>query len=243
MAVVAPFRIDIPERALVDLRERLGQVRWPEAETVMDWSQGVPTAYMRELCDYWRADYDWRRVERQLNQLAQFRIELDGLQIHFVHVRSPHEDAMPLLMTHGWPGSIIEFLKVIGPMTDPPAYGGEASDAFHVVCPSLPGYGFSDKPAAPGWGVEKIASLWEELMARLGYERFGAQGGDWGGVITMELGARGSARLAGIHVNTPLADPAALRQLGELTAQEEKALASFAYYRRWDSGYSRQQST
>jgi len=243
MAVVAPFRIDIPVRALVDLRERLGQVRWPEAETVMDWSQGVPTAYMRELCDYWRADYDWRRVERQLNQLAQFRIELDGLQIHFVHVRSPHEDAMPLLMTHGWPGSIIEFLKVIGPMTDPPAYGGEASDAFHVVCPSLPGYGFSDKPAATGWGVEKIASLWEELMARLGYERFGAQGGDWGGVITMELGARGSARLAGIHVNTPLADPAALRQLGELTAQEEKALASFAYYRRWDSGYSRQQST
>src|ERR1700722_12267993 len=176
MAVITPFRIEIPERALVDLRERLAGVRWPEDQTVADWSQGVPTAYMRELCDYWRTDYDWRRVERQLNELPQFRVALDGLPIHFVRVRSPREDALPLLITHGWPGSIIEFLKVIGPLTDPPAYGGEASDAFHVVCPSLPGYGFSDKPTATGWGVEKTASAWGRLMNRLGYERYGAQG-------------------------------------------------------------------
>jgi pimeloyl-ACP methyl ester carboxylesterase len=243
MTDVAPFRIEIPEDALVDLRERLASTRWPEAQTVKDWSQGVPIAYLRELCDYWSSQYDWRRLERQLNAIPQFRTELDGLQIHFLHATSPHDDALPLLVTHGWPGSIIEFLKVIGPLTDPEAHGGEASDAFHVVCPSLPGYGFSDKPAAAGWGVERIARAWEKLMARLGYERYGAQGGDWGGAITMELGARGGEQLVAVHVNTPLADPAALRELGELTDKEQEALASFKYYRRWDSGYSKQQST
>jgi pimeloyl-ACP methyl ester carboxylesterase len=243
MTAVTPFRIEIPETTIVDLRERLARTRWPEAQTVEDWSQGIPLAYVRELCDYWSSEYDWRLLEQRLNGIPQFRTELDGLQIHFLHARSPHEGALPLLVTHGWPGSVVEFLKVIGPLTDPTAYGGEAGDAFHVVCPSLPGYGFSDKPAAAGWGVERIAIAWEELMSRLGYERYGAQGGDWGGVITMELGARGREPLAGIHVNTPLADPAALAPLGEPTEQEQAALASFAHYRRWDAGYSKEQST
>jgi pimeloyl-ACP methyl ester carboxylesterase len=170
-------------------------------------------------------------------------MEIDGLGIHFLHVRSPHEDALPLVMTHGWPGSVVEYLKVVEPLTDPTAHGAEARDAFHVVCPSLPGYGFSDKPAAAGWGVPRIAAAWAELMGRLGYERYGAQGGDWGASVTMALGMTGSPALAGIHVNMPLADPAALGTLGELTEREQTALASFAQYNKWDSGYSKQQST
>jgi len=165
------------------------------------------------------------------------------LGIHFLHSRSPHPDALPLLITHGWPGSVVEFLQVIGPLCDPPAHGGDASDAFHVVCPSLPGYGFSDKPTAPGWGVERIAQTWAQLMARLGYDRYGAQGGDWGASVTMALAGHDSEHLAGIHLNMPLADPAALVQLGELTEHEQAALATFAHYQQWESGYSKQQST
>ena len=239
MTAFEPFRIEISDAALADLRGRLARTRWPESETVDDWSQGIPVAYVRELCDYWAVEYDWRATERRLNAIPQFRTELDGLQIHFLHARSTHEDALPLLITHGWPGSVIEFLEVIDPLTDPTAHGGERGDAFHVVCPSLPGYGFSDKPATAGWGVGRIASAWTKLMARLGYERYGVQGGDWGGVVTMQIGAGGGEQLAGIHVNTPLADPNALRELGELTVQEQAALASFARYRRWDSGYSK----
>jgi hypothetical protein len=156
---VVPFRIEIPEADLRDLRERLARTRWPEAETVTDWSQGVPLSYLRELCRYWADGYRWRATEQRLNSFPQFRTEIDGLGIHFVHVRSPHPEAFPLVITHGWPGSIVEFGKVIGPLTDPTAYGGEAADAFHLVCPSLPGYGFSDKPTQPGWGVERIAGL------------------------------------------------------------------------------------
>src|SRR5689334_11933121 len=192
-----PFVVEVADEALADLRERLARTRWPESETVEDWSQGLPLAYARELCEYWRTDYDMRRVEARLNAWPQFRIDIDGLGIHFLHVRSPHDDAMPLLLTHGWPGSVIEFLEVLGPLVDPVARGGDARDAFHVVCPSLPGYGFSDKPSRPGWGTERIADAWAELMARLGYERYGAHGGDWGSIITMLLGLGDAEHLAG----------------------------------------------
>ena len=188
---VTPFRLDVPEAELDDLRERLRRTRWPEAETVNDWTQGVPNAYLQDLCRYWADEYDWRPTEARLNELGQFRTEVDGLGIHFIHVRSPHASALPLVLTHGWPGSVVEFLKVIGPLTDPVAHGGDAADAFHVVCPSLPGYGFSDKPAETGWGVERIAASWAQLMARLGYDRYGAQGGDWGAGVTASIGAAG----------------------------------------------------
>jgi pimeloyl-ACP methyl ester carboxylesterase len=178
VADVRPIRLAVPEAELRDLRDRLGRTRWAEPATVDDWSQGVPLEYLRELCRYWADGYDWRALEARLNRLGQFRTELDGLGIHFLHVRSPQPGALPLVLTHGWPGSVVEFLKVIGPLTDPVAHGGEAGDAFHVVCPSLPGYGFSDKPDRPGWGVERIARAWAALMARLGYDRYGAQGGD-----------------------------------------------------------------
>ena len=176
---ILPFRVEIDDSALLDLRNRLRHTRWPETETVQDWSQGVPLEYLRELCHYWAEDYDWRARETRLNALPQFRTDIDGLGIHFLHIRSPHPHALPLVMTHGWPGSVVEFLGVIGPLTDPVAHGGSATDAFDVVCPSLPGYGFSDKPTQPGWNVEQIARAWSELMARLGYDRYGAQGHDW----------------------------------------------------------------
>jgi pimeloyl-ACP methyl ester carboxylesterase len=239
---VAPFRIEIPQDALGDLRERLARTRWPEAETVTDWSQGVPLSYLRELCRYWADGYDWRATEKRLNSLPQFRTEIDGLGIHFVHVRSPHPEAFPLVITHGWPGSILEFLKVIGPLADPTAYGGEAADAFHLVCPSLPGYGFSDKPTQPGWGVDRIANAWAQLMARLGYQRYGAQGGDWGTSVSTRLGQHDPEHVAGIHLNPPLAapDPATF---ANLTEREHAALASLDHSAEWDSGYSQEHAT
>jgi pimeloyl-ACP methyl ester carboxylesterase len=239
---VTPFRIEIPEADLRDLRERLEGTRWPEEETVEDWSQGVPLAYLQELCRYWAQEYDWRSTEARLNALPQFRTEIDGLRIHFVHVRALHPDALPLVITHGWPGSIVEFEKVIGPLTDPTAHGADAADAFHVVCPSLPGYGFSDKPTKPGWGVERIASAWIRLMARLGYDRYGAQGGDWGTSVSTSIGQQDPDHVAGIHLTPPLAppDPATL---DDLTKQEQAALASLEHAREWESGYSAEQST
>ena len=174
------FRIDVPQSELDDLRDRLRRSRWPERETVDDWSQGVPLAYLQEVCRYWAEDYDWRDREARLNRFPQFRTVLDGLGVHFVHVRSRHAQAWPLLMTHGWPGSVVEFQKVIEPLTDPE----DPADAFHVICPSLPGYGFSDKPTRPGWSVERIGMAWAALMARLGYDRYFAQGGDWGAAVT-----------------------------------------------------------
>jgi len=240
---ITPFQIAVEEQQLTDLRERLARTRWPERETVTDWSQGIPLVYLQELCEHWREHYDWRRTEAALNGIEQFTTELDGLPIHFLHARSPHDDALPLLITHGWPGSIMEFSKVIGPLTDPPAHGGQPEDAFHVICPSLPGYGFSGKPAAPGWNAERIAAAWAQLMARIGYQRYGAQGGDWGAIVTMALGGVDADHLAGIHLNMALADPNALAGLGELTEREQAALASFAHYAQWDSGYSTQQST
>jgi pimeloyl-ACP methyl ester carboxylesterase len=239
---VTPFRIAIPDDELLDLRERLRRTRWPDAETVEDWSQGVPRAYMQELCRYWADEYDWRKTETRLNAHPQFRTEIDGLGIHFLHVRSPHADALPLVVTHGWPGSVVEFLKVIGPLTDPVAHGGDAADAFHVVCPSLPGYGFSDKPTRPGWGLERIAAAWIELMARLGYKRYGAQGSDWGTSISAAIGQRDAERVVGIHLTPPLAppDPATL---DDLTERERSALASLEHSADWDSGYSQEQAT
>ena len=183
-AEITPFAIDVPQTELDDLAERLRRTRWADAETVDDWSQGIPLSYTQELCGYWADDYDWRAREAALNRFPQFRTEIDGLGVHFLHVRSPHEDALPLVISHGWPGSIVEFHKVIEPLTDPTAHGGDASDAFHVVAPSLPGFGFSDKPSAPGWGVQRIADAFSSLMARLGYDRYAAQGGDWGAMIT-----------------------------------------------------------
>ena len=237
-----PFRLAVPDAELADLRDRLRRTRWPEAETVDDWSQGIPLAYVQELCAHWADGYDWRSTEARLNALGQERVVIDGLGIHLLHVRSPHPDALPLVLTHGWPGSVVEFLDVIGPLTDPPAHGGDAADAFHVVCPSLPGYGFSDKPTAPGWNVERIARAWAELMARLGYDRYGAQGGDWGAMVTATLGAVDPDHLAGVHVNMPVAGPPAGGG-PDLTAAELAALAPYEEHRRWGTGYSKQQST
>jgi pimeloyl-ACP methyl ester carboxylesterase len=239
---VEPFRIDVPETELDDLRERLKVARWPERETVDDWSQGVPLDYLRELCAYWADGYDWRRAEARLNVLPGYRTEIDGLGIHLLHVRSPHSNALPLVMTHGWPGSIVEFLKVIEPLTDPAAHGGDPADAFHVVCPSLPGYGFSDKPERPGWGVERIAAAWAELMARLGYERYGAQGSDWGTSVSALIGQRDPDHVAGIHLMPPLAppDPATF---DNLTDAERAALASLEHAAEWESGYSTEHAT
>jgi pimeloyl-ACP methyl ester carboxylesterase len=200
---IRPFHIHFPEKDLVDLRHRLAATRWPEKETVADDTQGVPLATMRELVRHWQADYDWRKVEARLNALPQFITEIDGLDIHFIHVRSKHENALPLIVTHGWPGSVIEQLKIIDPLANPTAHGGSASDAFHLVIPSLPGYGFSGKPTETGWDPGRIARAWIVLMKRLGYAHFVAQGGDWGSPICHEMGKLATPELLGIHVNLP----------------------------------------
>ena len=242
MSEITPVRVEVPDAALDDLRARLRATRWPEPETVDDWSQGAPLAYVQDVCRYWADGYDWRAFEAQLNGFAHFRTQIDGLGIHFLHVRSREADAIPVIMTHGWPGSIVEFVKVIGPLTDPVAHGGRASDALHVVCPSLPGYGFSDKPARAGWGIDRIADAWATLMARLGYDRYGAQGGDWGAIVTTALGGRDPEHCLGIHLNMPLAFPTA-EDLQDLTPRDEHALARAKHYDVHDSGYAKQQST
>jgi pimeloyl-ACP methyl ester carboxylesterase len=239
---VAPFLVEIPQVVLDDLSERLARTRWPEKETVGDWSQGIPLSYVQNLCAYWAEEYDWRVRETYLNSFPQFRTTIDGLGLHFVHVRSSYRDALPLVLTHGWPGSIVEFLKVIGPLVDPLAHGGDPADAFDVVCPSLPGYGWSDKPSQPGWGVERIADAWATLMGRLGYERYGAQGGDWGAGITRHLAQRHPSHVVGIHLNMVVVTPDP-ETMDDLTERERAALESMRHYADYDSGYLRQQST
>jgi pimeloyl-ACP methyl ester carboxylesterase len=205
---VRPFKVDIPDEALEDLRRRIEATNWPEKETVTDASQGVPLAMIQKLARHWATDYDWRTCEARLNALPQFITEIDGLDIHFLHVRSQHEDALPLIVNHGWPGSIIEQLKLIDPLVNPTAHGADATDAFHVVVPSMPGYGFSGKPTSPGWGPERMARAWAGLMGRLGYPRYVAQGGDWGAFVVDQMGLRAPAGLLAIHTNMPATVPA-----------------------------------
>jgi pimeloyl-ACP methyl ester carboxylesterase len=240
-STVAAFKYTAPQSALDDLRRRLANTRWPERETVMDWSQGVPLAKLRALVDYWRTRYDWRRCEKTLNGFAQYVTAIDGLDFHFLHVRSRHERALPLIITHGWPGSVVEFLKVIGPLTDPTAHGGTAEDAFHVVAPSLPGFGFSGKPSASGWKAERIARAWAELMRRLGYDRYVAQGGDWGALVTTRLAQQRPAGLVAIHLNFPqvIPDPIPAAQ----TAAEQRAVDDLARFQSQDFGYYQLQMT
>src|SRR4029078_12469709 len=200
---VRPFRVNVPEADLTDLRKRVSATKWPERETVSDASQGVQLATMQKRARSWATDYDWRKCEAKLNAVPQFMTEIDGLDIHFIHVRSDHEDALPLIVTHGWPGSIVEQLKIIDPLSNPTAHGASASDAFHLVIPSMPGYGFSGKPTRTGWGPDHIARAWVELMQRLGYTRYVASGGDWGGQITDLMGAQAPGGVIGIHTNFP----------------------------------------
>src|SRR6266478_3426472 len=240
---VTPFKVHVPQAALDDLKKRLGNARWPNKEPVTDWSQGVPLAKAQALVEYWRTRYDWGRVESTLNGLPQFRTQIDGLGIYFIHVRSKHENALPIILTHGWPGSIIEFLQVIGPLTDPTAHGGKADEAFHVVIPSLPGFGFSDKPTEVGWRLPRIANAWAALMARLGYSRYVAQGGDWGAGVTSWMAKQREPRLAAIHLNLPILFPPPPPPPAGYTAVEQAALAQLGKYGSDGSGYASIQGT
>ena len=241
MTDLRSLTITITDEVISDLKNRLALTRWPEQETVTDWTQGVPLAYQQSLMDYWANDYDHQRLANRLNAYENFVTEVNGLDIHFLHVRSSHDHARPLLLSHGWPGSIVEFLKVIGPLTEPQAHGLDATQAFHLVIPSLPGYGFSGKPTQTGWSVEKMAETFALLMARLGYDRYLAQGGDWGSAITTAIGRQDPEHCIGIHLNmiTVPPDPSA----DDLTEQELSGLAGLAHYQEWDSGYSKQQAT
>jgi pimeloyl-ACP methyl ester carboxylesterase len=244
-AAVRPFRVRFPPGALDDLRRRLAATRWPDRETVADQSQGARLASIRQLVDHWRSGYDWRRVEARLNALPQFITEIDGLDIQFAHVRSRHPDALPLIMTHGWPGSVIELLKVVGPLTDPTAHGGRAEDAFHLVLPSLPGFGFSGKPDHAGWGPDRIARAWDVLMKRLGYTRYVSQGGDWGALVAEVMGRQAPAGLLGIHVNLPATVPPEIQKAlaagdpapAALSADEKAAFDALGTFFTKRSGY------
>jgi epoxide hydrolase len=236
------FRLDVPGAALDDLRARLANTRWPEPQTVHGSEQGVPLEDAKALCAYWREVYDWRRCEAKLNALGQYRSTIDGLRVHFLHVRSPEADALPLILTHGWPGSVVEFLKVLGPLSNPAAHGGDSRHAFHVVVPSLPGYGFSDRPSEQGWSVQRIAKAWVELMRRLGYQRFVAQGGDWGSAVTSAMATAKAPGLAAIHLNFVIATPQP-EDLATLSDSEKAALADLKRFTTEGQGYSVLQST
>ncbi len=239
---ITPFQINVQADELEDLKLRLNHTRFPDKETPQDWTQGIPLSYMQEIRDYWQDSYDWSAREALLNRFPGFKTVIQGLEIHFLHIRSSHEDAQPLLLTHGWPGSLVEFQKVIEPLTEPTRHGGEAQGAFHLGVPSLPGFGFSGKPTEPGWGVPKIASAWNDLMLKLGYESYFAQGGDWGAIITTEMGVQNLGNLKAMHVNMPIVgpDPDTMNDLSDL---EKQSLAALQFYQDQDSGYSKQQAT
>jgi len=239
---IRPFRVDMPDEAIADLRRRIAATRWPSRELVADRSQGVQLATIQELARYWATEYDWRACEARLNALPQFKLEIDGVDIHFIHVQSKHADALPLIMTHGWPGSVIELLEVVGPLTDPAAHGGRAEDAFDLVLPSLPGYGFSSEPAEVGWGPGRVARAWAELMHRLGYTHYVAQGGDQGASITDTMGRQAPAGLLGIHLNLLVTALGGGAMPAE-TEQERTALEQTKTFRTSGFGYFLEQAT
>jgi epoxide hydrolase len=241
---IRPFHIDVPQADLDDLRERLARTRWPDELPGVGWDYGVPRAYLRNLADYWRDSYDWRVHEAALNEFPQFTTTIDGANVHFLHVRSPEPDALPLVITHGWPGSIVEFLDVIGPLADPRGHGGDPADAFHVVAPSIPGYGFSGPTGETGWDTQRVTRAWAELMRRLGYEKYGAQGGDFGSGISRALAGYDSGHVVGVHVNflvtPPPQDPA---EREALTGEERERLERLAHFQEDQAGYRSIQST
>ena len=242
---ITPFRCDIPQDVLDDLRERLRRTRFPDEVNDENWSYGTDLAYLKELCEYWREKFDWRQQEAALNRFDNFKTEIEGLSLHFIHARSPHENAMPLVITHGWPGSVVEFLEIIDPLRDPTAHGGDAADAFHVVCPSIPGYGFSEAARKSGMHPRRVSEIVAQLMARLGYERYGAQGGDWGSMISQGLGIVDPEHCAGIHLNMIFAGPPAgvENPMEGLTPQELANLAEAQRIQNEEMGYFRIQST
>ncbi|MGH2562134.1 MAG: epoxide hydrolase family protein, partial [Thermomicrobiales bacterium] len=247
-ADILPFRIEIPQADLDDLRERLARTRWPDELPGVGWTRGVPVSYLKELADYWRTSYDWRAHEAKLNQFPQFTTEIDNQTIHFLHVQSPAPNATPLIITHGWPGSFVEFLQIIGPLTDPRAHGGDPADAFHLVIPATPGFGFSGPTGETGWNTERIATAWAELMRRLGYERYGAQGGDFGAFVSVELGRVAPDRVIGVHLNAatygfiPFGEVAE-EEMATLTDVEKARLARLGNYFSDGSGYFQIQAT
>jgi microsomal epoxide hydrolase len=231
-----PFRVDVPDAVLTDLRDRLTRTRWPDQIPESGWGYGTDLVYLRDLCESWRTSFDWRKQEERFNRWPHFLTDIDGQQVHFIHARSPEPDALPLIVTHGWPGSVAEFLDVMGPLSDPRAHGGDPADAFHVVCPSIPGYGWSGPTREPGWDVRRVSEAWKALMARLGYERYGAQGGDWGAIISSDLGLVDAEHLAGIHLNMLLAFPPADGG-GELSAQEQADVAALTEFLQTGTAY------
>jgi pimeloyl-ACP methyl ester carboxylesterase len=247
-AEVQPFQVDIPDAALDDLRDRLARTRWPDELPGAGWAYGVPLGYIKELAEYWRTGYDWRAEEARLNQFPQFLTTIDGARVHFLHVRSPEPQALPLVITHGWPGSVAEFLDVIGPLTDPRAQGGDPADAFHLVIPSIPGYGFSGPTGDSGWTTARVAKAWTELMRRLGYERYGAQGGDWGAFVSPEVGRADPDHVVGVHVNAATfgfipfgeVDPG---ELATFTDAEKVRLERLKWFLSEGNGYFQVQST
>jgi microsomal epoxide hydrolase len=240
VTLIRPFDVSVSEAVLEDLRERLGRTRWPDQIEGAGWDYGSELSYVKDLCAYWREKFDWRRVEAELRRYEHGQTTIDGQRLHFLHARSRHADALPLVVTHGWPGSILEFTKILGPLTDPTAHGGDARDAFHVVCPSIPGYGFSGPTAARGWDVQRVAEAEIELMRRLGYARYGAQGGDWGALISTQIGRLDPAHCAGIHLNMAIAFPVPDATLSE---QEQRWVAELAQFQAQETGYQQIQGT
>ena len=244
--MVSPFRVDVPDAVLADLRERLARTRWPAQLDDAGWGYGTELSYLQQLCEYWHDEFDWRAAEARINEWPQFETAIDGERMHFIHARSPHPDALPLLVTHGWPGSIVEFLDVLGPLTDPTAHGGDAADAFHVVCPSMPGYGWSGPTHQQGWDIRRVAEAEAALMAELGYDRYGAQGGDWGAIATTLIGVVDPEHAIGLHLNMVVAGPPGgegVNPLEGLSDSELAALDDMNHFREEETGYQAIQGT